>query len=61
MKTISVLVTTFFIFYLFGSFAAASFNIKEWDESLRAFIAIFGGTMSIGLSVLYYFIEKIKS
>lgn len=41
---------TFTLFYLLACFYSASFNIKEWSEPVRGFIALFGGTTSLLIS-----------
>jgi len=45
-------VSVLILFYLAGSFAFASFNIKEWDEYFRgliAFLAIGFSCLSLGI------------
>jgi len=43
MRTeIITFITMCLLAYLLGCFISASFNIKEWGESTRGFIGVFG-------------------
>jgi hypothetical protein len=46
-EEIITFVSFMIIFYLLGAFIATSFNITEWDISLRTGVAILGFTLSI--------------
>jgi len=43
----------FFLCYLLGSFASASFNVGTWGESSRAFVAFVGGIVSSAVTAAY--------
>lgn len=53
-KRIIALFGIFFICYLLGSFYSASFNIKEWEEGCRFFVAIIGGIVSVAFATYPY-------
>ena len=44
----------FVICYLLGAFAAADFNIINWDPTMRFFVAFFGGILSVSAIGVYY-------
>lgn len=52
----------FFILYLVGCFACASFNIKTWSVDSRSFISIFGTIAFIGAFIgAYHYDNMVKS
>jgi hypothetical protein len=46
-------VTAFWIVYLIGAFAAASFDITQWDVAVRIMVAILGGCAGFAAYVTY--------
>ncbi len=61
MKEKIIIFTCFMVlFYLMGAFIAASFNIAEWNEGLRAAITFFGFLGSIFLTGLILDIKDIE-
>jgi len=49
----------FLLFYLLGAFIETELNIKKWNPATREFIALFGGLLSLFLSVSYFTFNKI--
>jgi hypothetical protein len=57
-NSIIAFVIILFIFYLAGSFAFASFYIKEWNEVARGFISFFALCIATPISATIYLEKK---
>lgn len=46
-KAFAVGLATFLIAYLLGAFVAISFDITQWDGTVRGMVAVLGGGFSL--------------